>query len=361
MADVGKTETTGFLNSPKAATTPAPPKTPDANNDQKPEPEPAQQPAGILPASHWSAISDEPNDADSTFSEDISTTSLTSSILEYRTLHGRTFHREIGQAEAWEPNDERHAESMDLHHHMCQLMLDGKLFLVPVEPERIKGPSDFGDAYPSAAVTGTDLSPIQPSWVPPNVKFEIDDANLDWTWDDNTFDFIHVRFLAGNIADWSRFYREAFRCCTPGGWIEHQDPSFVWHSDRGIPEDSALDQFPKVFWAGGEKFGRSFRVVEDELQRKGLEAAGFVDVVVRDVHVPVGDWPTDPHQKELGTFAQVSLLSDIEGYLVYMFNVVMGWTKTETQVYCAHLRRQLRDPELHPYFTRRIVYARKPE
>lgn len=44
-----------------------------------------------------------------------------------------------------------------------------------------------------------------------------------------------------------------------------------------------------------------------------------------------------------------------------MFNVVMGWTKTETQVYCAHLRRQLRDPELHPYFTRRIVYARKPE
>lgn len=59
-------------------------------------------------------ISDEPNDADSTFSEDISTTSLTSSILEYRTLHGRTFHREIGQAEAWEPNDERHAESMDL-------------------------------------------------------------------------------------------------------------------------------------------------------------------------------------------------------------------------------------------------------
>lgn len=178
-----------------------------------------------------------------------------------------------------------------------------------------KCPSDFGDAYPSAAVTGTDLSPIQPSWVPPNVKFEIDDANLDWTWDDNTFDFIHVRFLAGNIADWSRFYREAFRCCTPGGWIEHQDPSFVWHSDRGIPEDSALDQFPKVFWAGGEKFGRSFRVVEDELQRKGLEAAGFVDVVVRDVHVPVGDWPTDPHQKELGTFAQVSLLSDIEGKL----------------------------------------------
>ena len=173
--------------------------------------------------------------------------------------------------------------------------------------------SDFGDAYPNVEVTGTDLSLIQPSWIPPNVKFEIDDANLDWTWNDNNFDFIHVRFLAGNIADWSRFYREAFRCCKPGGWIEHQDPSFVWYSDRGIPEDSALDQFPKVFWAGGEKFGRSFRVVDDGLQKKGMEEAGFVDVVVKDLHVPVGDWPKDPHQKELGTFAQVSLLSDIEG------------------------------------------------
>jgi hypothetical protein len=27
-----------------------------------------------------------------------------------------------------------------------------------------------GDRYPSAEITGLDLSPIQPTWVPPNVK-----------------------------------------------------------------------------------------------------------------------------------------------------------------------------------------------
>lgn len=45
----------------------------------------------------------------------------------------------------------------------------------------------------------------------------------------------------------------------------------------------------------------------------------------------------------------------------YMCNEVMGWSREETLVYCAHLRRQIRDPDLHPYFIRRIVYARKPE
>jgi hypothetical protein len=29
--------------------------------------------------------------------------------------------------------------------------------------------SDFGDDHPECQVIGTDLSPIQPQWVPPNV------------------------------------------------------------------------------------------------------------------------------------------------------------------------------------------------
>lgn len=30
--------------------------------------------------------------------------------------------------------------------------------------------SDFADEFPDAEVIGTDVSPIQPSWVPPNVQ-----------------------------------------------------------------------------------------------------------------------------------------------------------------------------------------------
>lgn len=82
-----------------------------------------------------------------------------------------------------------------------------------------------GDEYPSAQVLGTDLSPIQPTWyvhtsllgdvigtsrcllcrVPPNVQFEIEDANDEWTYAPNSFDFIHARTLAGSIFDWNKF------------------------------------------------------------------------------------------------------------------------------------------------------------
>ena len=30
-------------------------------------------------------------------------------------------------------------------------------------------PSDFADEYPNTEVIGTDISPIQPTWVPPNL------------------------------------------------------------------------------------------------------------------------------------------------------------------------------------------------
>lgn len=51
--------------------------------------------------------------------------------------------------------------------------------------------------FPSADVIGTDLSPIQPPWVPPNVHFQIDDCLLDWTWPEDHFDFVHMRALYG--------------------------------------------------------------------------------------------------------------------------------------------------------------------
>lgn len=70
---------------------------------------------------------------------------------------------------------------------------------------------DFADEYPSAEVIGSDLSPIQPHFVPPNLKFEVDDVEEPWVHPENHFDLIHVRALYGAISDWPEFYRNAFR------------------------------------------------------------------------------------------------------------------------------------------------------
>lgn len=70
---------------------------------------------------------------------------------------------------------------------------------------------DFADEYPSAEVIGFDLSPTQPSFVPPNLKFEVDDAEEPWIHPTDHFDLVHVRALYGAIADWPAFYRNALR------------------------------------------------------------------------------------------------------------------------------------------------------
>jgi hypothetical protein len=64
-------------------------------------------------------------------------------------------------------------------------------------------------------VIGTDLSPIQPRWVPPNVQFEVDDCCDEWLYGDNAFDFVHIRGLYGCVADWDAFYKQALRYVEP--------------------------------------------------------------------------------------------------------------------------------------------------
>ena len=85
------------------------------------------------------------------------------------------------------PTDEKEQNRLDLHHEIFLELLCGKLHLAPlVRPQRILDLGtgtgiwaiDMADAHPGAQVIGTDLSPIQPKWVPPNCKFEIVRAPL---------------------------------------------------------------------------------------------------------------------------------------------------------------------------------------
>jgi hypothetical protein len=188
--------------------------------------------------------------------------------------------------------------------------------------------------------------------VPPNVKFEIDDANLEWTWSDNSFDFIHIRFLVGAIKDWGSLYREAFRCCKPGGWLESHEPSLQFRSGSDlITEDSPMGQWNKVFEESVKVTGRTFRLVDEDQQKKLMEEAGFVDIVVKDIQVPFGDWPKDQKKKELGMFTKVAILSDLEG----KFGLISGQS---LDVYGTHANGTFRIRFLHMERSHGLVPAR---
>lgn len=57
-----------------------------------------------------------------------------------------------------------------------------------------------GEAFPSARVTGVDLSPIQPHWIPPNVEFIVDDIEDEWVHASD-YDFAHFRFVNTLLRD----------------------------------------------------------------------------------------------------------------------------------------------------------------
>ncbi|KAI1764706.1 S-adenosyl-L-methionine-dependent methyltransferase [Hypoxylon sp. FL1150] len=330
--------------------------------------------ADILPASHWiQAPLQHESDDDSAYGEDIasSTASLSSSILQYRTLHGRTFHSELVNAQSWNPNDAQHNESMEILHHASTLMQDDKLFLSPIgdDVQRVLdvgcGPGiwaiDFADQFPQAQVIGVDVSPTQSQWVPPNLTFEYDDVTQPWTYKPDTFDFIHMRWLVGNLQDWYAIYRECFKALKPGGYFENKESSAIITSDDGtVTETSALSQWGKVFVEAGKKSGQSFTVVEDDIQRKAMEAAGFVDIQEYTFKAPLGSWPADEKMKELGQYLKLALYQDIEGFIVMMWSKTMNWSIDEIHVYAAHLRHELNSKKIHPYYIQKVVLGRKP-
>ena len=158
---------------------------------------------------------------------------MASTILRNREEYGRTYHKfRGGENDYWGPNDDQQNDQLDIGHHMLTILLGNRLYLAPINKEtcgRVLDVGcgtgiwslDFADAHPAAEVTGIDLSPIQPSWVPPNCHFAIDDIEEEWTFQPDYFDFIHIRCLMGSISNWPELYKQAYRHLAPGGWIEH--------------------------------------------------------------------------------------------------------------------------------------------
>lgn len=150
------------------------------------------------------------------------------------------------------PNDEVESDRLDMQHHEFQLIFDGKLFTAPIPKDKVlhrvldigTGTGiwaiDFADDHPESSVLGVDLSPIQPSFLPPNVKFEVDDVEAPWTYTQK-FDFIYSRMMMCSFDNYPKFFEQAFANLEPGGFLEMADPTWpIMLNDGKWPEDSAL-------------------------------------------------------------------------------------------------------------------------
>ena len=208
---------------------------------------------------------------DSTLGSDASlrSTSVTSSIYDYRYENGRRYHAyRAGQYPL--PNDEAEQDRLDLHHHVFRLVVGGQLFRAPIgrDPQRVL---DFGtgtgawvidvaDELPSALVVGTDLSPIQPETVPPNCQFYVDDFESEWTFGpDEAFDFIHGRAIGVSVSDFGLLYSRIYRNLKPGGWAEIQEYEAYIYSEDDLKREKCpnITKWVNLCNEASVKFGKS--------------------------------------------------------------------------------------------------------
>ncbi len=94
----------------------------------------------------------------------------------------------------------------------------------------------MADKYPSATVEGLDLSAIQPTYVPPNLKFIIDDIEEEWVYRPNSYDYIHCRHVAQTIKNKPQLLERALRYVP----LHNKPPLFSTHVTSQDPETRSL-------------------------------------------------------------------------------------------------------------------------
>ncbi|CCE32987.1 uncharacterized protein CPUR_06910 [Claviceps purpurea 20.1] len=254
-----------------------------------------------------------------------STASLASSILEYRRIHGRTYHSDGFTTNYIRPNDEQHLESEDLCHHYVTVLLDGRLFLAPLEKETIHRVLDV--------VTGS--------------------VNLP-----TGFQMLQLLVQISHRANHSGFHRMSI---SKTGKLSFRKPTDAAHQEDGYSLtkcmlifavttdllnwlEPILASFGDLFREAGKIMNRHFFV--QDMQQAAFDEAGFVEKRAVQYKLPIGPWAKDIKLAEAGRFDLAALENDLQ--------------VDEYQEWLANLRKEMRNPKVHSYVIVHVVYGRKP-
>ncbi|PYI08362.1 methyltransferase domain-containing protein [Aspergillus sclerotiicarbonarius CBS 121057] len=295
-------------------------------------------------------------------------TSLSSSIFDYKWVNGRRFHA-YKEGSYKFPNDEREQNRLDMIHYVFKTAMGGQLFLAPVDVEQPLRVLDLGtgtglwatevgDQYPNIKlILGNDLSPIQPTMVPPNVVFEVDDIEAEWP-PRQPFDLIHARYLCGSIQDWPKLFQQAYEQTRVGGWIEFQDFHLVTYSQDGtLNTDNNLYKWFEYLREACDIMGRSVTV--GAKLPEYAAAAGFTNIHHRIYPLPLGPWPMEQRLKEAGALNILQVLEGLEACSVATFTHVLGWTLEAVEQFLVEVRTDIMRKGVHMMQNFHVVYAQR--
>lgn len=239
--------------------------------------------------------------------------------------------------------------------HIVWQMMQGRLFLAPFKPENSlvldigagtgRWCIDMGDQHPSTEIFGVDLSPSQPTRVPPNVSFVIEDVEDGWMWQ-RPFGLIHIRCMNAAIMDWPRLISHYYRNLQPGGWMEIKDLELRLYSEDGsLRDDHALQRWYTKLNEGLERSGKS--LLSSQEVYTAMSQAGFTNLAIAKDPLPIGPWSRDGRLKTIGWYNLWQLSEDLEGASLKPFLNRLDWARSELETLLAEVQNDLMDPKIH--------------
>ncbi|KAK5821373.1 S-adenosyl-L-methionine-dependent methyltransferase [Linnemannia elongata] len=224
-----------------------------------------------------------------------STTDGKSNRQNYRWIDGRRHHNTEGAAYIM-PNDIDEMDRLHLQHFVIRHAFNGNTrakFDNKIHKDVLDvgcGPGtwilEMSTEHTETNFTGIDISAVWPTEIRPrNCRFQVVNVLQGLPFEDNTFDFVHQRFLIMGYPakDWPFIIKELIRVTKPGGIIE-------------------LTEIPIVSNANGPELTKLLEVLEQGCIARGLDTkaakklegmlreGGIQEVKACHASIPVGAW-----------------------------------------------------------------------
>lgn len=233
-------------------------------------------------------------------------------------------------------------------HSLWLYILDNKLYMAPLNQVQMVLDActgtgiwvmDFGDEHREAHVIGIDLSPIQPTWINPNVEFLVQDAEDEYRDDNCRFDFIHARMIFTCFIEGHRgFIERSFRNLKPGGYLEIQDEVFRPTTTKEYGK-SALNDWRRELIIAAKKLGYNW---DDALMyEQYMKDAGFVEIKTKFIKVPIGGWQEDDSYR--GNVCSEIFLKSLQALSMACLTRSGSCSREEVELMLIDVRNDLKD------------------
>ncbi|RAQ94319.1 class I SAM-dependent methyltransferase [Thermogemmatispora tikiterensis] len=196
------------------------------------------------------------------------------------------------------PKDLKEVNRLDFQHYILRAILR-RNYLAPLQEQATRQILDVGcgtgqwayevaKEFPQASVVGLDVEQAKNSVSPPpNYRFVQGDALNGLPFNDNTFDFVHQRFLTAALPlpAWPQVVRELVRVTARGGWVELLEASTEIAPVGPATQRVLTMTLQLTALRGLDGSGEVARSLD-----RYLREAGLVQVQRHDIEVPLGDW-----------------------------------------------------------------------